>query len=626
MAYRTRLGVGYDFRDAASTRCAGVECAVEDDHEVVFPVARDDTETFYVGVHNARVGTPGGTLGPRERARFDAPMTYEIRAVASSEDAPACFRACRGRGACVFGTAPACASRRRILRRVVRNTSRETRARARRRPRRRRDGVSRRGSVRVLRVGRSTRREDARGDARVPRARSRALRVFLKRDTVPTYCGSVSGAVAGCEDDFDASDADGEENGFPGGESNTTWLPDGTARTSRTTRVDPPREGGPFVGRVGRAAPRRHVRRRRDQPRTFSRREDDERDRPRTSSRRRRRRRKTSSVVRRGTQRVGSQGAVGACAPRESAVVGAVPRAGCGGRGTCDETTGTCACDPGYFGRGCAARVDTLAANAAPALVAPLALGEFVFFRFEVNCEGWRRSRRASERSVRREPNPRRRRRRGDRTRRASRRVTDHRRRRVSRRRRRRRGRRRRDDRTRRRRTRRVLRRRARLRRRRVAPVSSRARGGGFENTRSIQRVPTRGRKIDRRDRTRERDDVRAFGARSGRRRLAPAGFFEPAYGACGDDVRSCYLGDAHSSGRVADLPQAFGRGPVRGRVVLARSAPRVNDRRYPTLSTATFGNGKVRSTERETATTRHGTATRTRPRGTDGQLRRRRD
>ena len=109
VAYRTRLGVGYDFRDAASTRCAGVECAVEDDHEVVFPVARDDTETFYVGVHNARVGTPGGTLGPRERARFDAPMTYEIRAVASSEDAPACFRACRGRGACVFGTAPACA-------------------------------------------------------------------------------------------------------------------------------------------------------------------------------------------------------------------------------------------------------------------------------------------------------------------------------------------------------------------------------------------------------------------------------------------------------------------------------------------------------------------------------------
>ena len=75
VAYRTRLGVGYDFRDAASTRCAGAECAVEDDHEVVFPVARDDTETFYVGVHNARVGTPGGTLGPRERARFDAPMT-----------------------------------------------------------------------------------------------------------------------------------------------------------------------------------------------------------------------------------------------------------------------------------------------------------------------------------------------------------------------------------------------------------------------------------------------------------------------------------------------------------------------------------------------------------------------
>ena len=34
------------------------------------------------------------------------------------------------------------------------------------------------------------------------------------------------------------------------------------------------------------------------------------------------------------------------------------------------------------------ARVDALAANGAPALVAPLTLGEFTFFRFEVNCEG----------------------------------------------------------------------------------------------------------------------------------------------------------------------------------------------------------------------------------------------
>ena len=44
---------------------------------------------------------------------------------------------------------------------------------------------------------------------------------------------------------------------------------------------------------------------------------------------------------------------------------------------------------------------------------------------------------------------------------------------------------------------------------------------------------------------------------------------------------KSCYFGDAHSSGRVRDLPQARGHGPVEGRVVLGKSRPTRNDQTY---------------------------------------------
>ena len=87
------------------------------------------------------------------------------------------------------------------------------------------------------------------------------------------------------------------------------------------------------------------------------------------------------------------------------------------------------------------------------------------------------------------------------------------------------------------------------------------------------------------------------------------ADVYEPAYGNCGkpvsrsrdparvgssspeetaadvssnETVKTCYLGDAHSSGRVPDLPaNAKGHGPVRGFAVLARSVPLRNDQSY---------------------------------------------
>ena len=44
---------------------------------------------------------------------------------------------------------------------------------------------------------------------------------------------------------------------------------------------------------------------------------------------------------------------------------------------------------------------------------------------------------------------------------------------------------------------------------------------------------------------------------------------------------RSCYLGDAHSSGRVLDLPQARGHGAVEAQVVLGKSHPTRDDEDY---------------------------------------------
>ena len=44
---------------------------------------------------------------------------------------------------------------------------------------------------------------------------------------------------------------------------------------------------------------------------------------------------------------------------------------------------------------------------------------------------------------------------------------------------------------------------------------------------------------------------------------------------------RSCYFGDAHSSGRVLDLPQARGHGAVEATVVLGKSHPTRDDEDY---------------------------------------------
>ena len=227
--------------------------------------------------------------------------------------------------------------RRRILRRVVRNTSRETRARARRRPRRRRDGVSRRGSVRVSRVGRSTRREDARGDARVPRARCARARACFSRG-IP--CRRTA-------DQSRAPSRDARTISTRPTPTGTGRIPGAGNRTRRGSRTGPHERRGRRAWTRAREGDRSSVEP--DARRATSRPSP-----PRSTanvfpSRRRRTRstanvfpgddegapggnadggEKTPSVVRRGTQRRVRSRAGGVRAPRESVVVGAVPRAG----------------------------------------------------------------------------------------------------------------------------------------------------------------------------------------------------------------------------------------------------------------------------------------------------------
>ena len=78
--YHERVGTGFDYRDATSAFCDGVDCAVEDDHEVFFPLFANANETTYVGVYNSRAAAqPGwvdGTLPRHESARFSEPMAY----------------------------------------------------------------------------------------------------------------------------------------------------------------------------------------------------------------------------------------------------------------------------------------------------------------------------------------------------------------------------------------------------------------------------------------------------------------------------------------------------------------------------------------------------------------------
>ena len=208
--YHERVGTGFDYRDATSAFCDGVDCAVEDDHEVFFPLREGEAfganETTYVGVYNSRAAAqPGwvdGTLSRHESARFSEPMAYSIRAAVSSAESPACLRDCAeggvARGACLPDRAPACDCFAGFfgagcgvdpeplpLGAVVPGSAEE-------------------GHFAYYRVDVPARARSLNVTLTKPAHDTARPRVFLRRDALPVFCRSAAGAASGCADAYDA--------------------------------------------------------------------------------------------------------------------------------------------------------------------------------------------------------------------------------------------------------------------------------------------------------------------------------------------------------------------------------------------------------------------------------------
>lgn len=240
-------------------------------------------------------------------------------------------------------------------------------------------------------------------------------RVFLQRNTIPVFCASVSGAASGCVDFYDASDSDSLRSAA----GTAVWMPaprsgprmvhtvfvnlvpgggagsaDGTGETEGRDVTNVAAElnkreaqwalRGP-MGDEGFIEDERPSTEQQRPPSDASEGDGGGGD--------------TASDIDEGYKKrwyiavhndIAGQSALTYSLNVEVSSNAECPSAKCSGHGACDAATGVCACDPGFLGRSCGARVIPLEANALspPSHDEVLAVGEFTFFRFTVNCSG----------------------------------------------------------------------------------------------------------------------------------------------------------------------------------------------------------------------------------------------
>ena len=408
-----------------------------DSSPVMSPVpASSPPKKIFVGVYNSRAvsqpGWLGGTLSKHESGRFSKPMEYTLSASVSSIEEPQCLNDCgrtTGNGSSTKGmslsdAAPVCdcapgyfgagcgidPGELPLGEPSDGGISSKTTALP-------------EGHFAYFKLTVPLTQKSLTVTLQHPAHDRSFPRVFLKRDTIPVFCNSAVGAASGCADDFDA------QASFAKNKRKIVWSPsdtdsddaDGSTYTTTgisvlTSTVEPRSRNGVQVGAPGRETADADALAAELNRRSAMAGFDDANAQHSSDE-------KSDATDADWTRSVlppdGSVNPVGSDPADYStwylavyndpfegkgvlrfSVSGSVsseaacPSTTCGGdgKGRCDTSTGSCVCEPGFFGATCTSRLTELATHndetATLNITDGLDAGSSTFVWFEIKCKG----------------------------------------------------------------------------------------------------------------------------------------------------------------------------------------------------------------------------------------------